>query len=292
MNADWIEVKTVNIRRCILFVSVFMIFGLGSAKNSPAFEHVLRLSDGTIINAKQMIEDMRGSSLIFVGEIHDNLQHHKAQLFIIKAMNEQHIPTAIGLEMFRATSQKELDQWVDGAMSMGDFVRVYSANWGMPWPWYMNILQYARLSDIPLIGLNVSSEITEKVSKNGMASLSQDDLKQLPPSMTFEDDEKSLAQMRKVYDAHKKSDATFQNFYKAQQIWDKTMAYHLMNYLKRNPDRTVVVLAGIDHAGKRGIPEQMRRQTRYRYTVILPEVPGRIERNSVTVEDADYLVLE
>ena len=282
----------MKVCRRLLFVSVFLILGLVFAKNSPAFERVLRLSDGRIIDAKQMIEDMKRSTVIFVGEIHDNLQHHKAQLFIIRALNELHIPTAIGLEMFRATSQKELDQWIDGTMTRGDFVQVYSDNWGMPWPWYMNILQYARFSDIPLIGLNVSGEITEKVSKNGMESLSKDDLKQLPPAMTFEDDEKSLAHMRKVYDAHKKNDATFQNFYKAQQVWHKTMAYHLMNYLKKNPNRTVVVLAGIDHAGKRGIPEQIRRQARYRYTVILPEVPGRIERNSATIEDADYLVLE
>jgi uncharacterized iron-regulated protein len=278
--------------RRLLFVSVFLILGLVFAKNSPAFDRVLRLSDGKIINAKQMIEDMKGSALIFVGETHDNVQHHKAQLQIIKALNELHIPTAIGLEMFRATSQKELDQWVDGTLTRGDFVQVYGENWGMPWPWYMNILQYARLSDIPLIGLNLPGEITEKVSKNGVESLSKEELKQLPPNMTFEDDDKSLAPMRKVYDAHRKSDATFQNFYKAQQIWDKTMAYHLMNYLKKNPDRTVVVLAGIDHAGKRGIPEQIRRQATYRYTVILPEIPGRMERNSATIEDADYLVLE
>jgi uncharacterized iron-regulated protein len=282
----------MKVYRRLLIASVFLILGLVFAKNSPAFERVLRLSDGRIIDAKQMIEDVTQSTVIFVGEIHDNLQHHKAQLFIIRALNELHIPTAIGLEMFRATSQKELDQWIDGTMTRGDFVQVYSDNWGMPWPWYMNILQYARFSDIPLIGLNVSGEITEKVSKNGMESLSKDDLKQLPPAMTFEDDEKSLAHMRKVYDAHKKNDATFQNFYKAQQVWDKSMAYHLMNYLKKNPNRTVVVLAGIDHAGKRGIPEQIRRQARYRYTVILPEVPGRIERNSATIEDADYLVLE
>jgi uncharacterized iron-regulated protein len=276
----------------LLFASMFLILGLVLPESSPAFENVLRLRDGRTITAKQMIQDIKGDRLIFVGETHDNLQHHKAQLFIIKTLNELHIPTAIGLEMFRATSQKELDQWVNGAMNRGDFVQVYSDNWGMPWPWYMNILQYARQSDIPLIGLNLSGKITEKVSKSGFESLTDDELKQLPPNIDFERDDESVARMRKVYDAHGKSDTAFENFYKAQMVWDKTMAYHLMKYLKTNPDRTIVVLAGIDHAGKRGIPEQIKRQSTYRYTVILPEIPGRIERRSATLEDSDYLLLE
>ena len=70
------------------------------------------------------------------------------------------------------------------------------------------------------------------------------------------------------------------------------MAYHLMNYLKENSNRTVIVLAGIDHAGKRGIPVQIKRQSPYRITVILPEMPGCLEKSSATVNDADYLVLE
>jgi len=282
----------MKILRLLLFVVVFLMPGFSNAGDSTAFESVLRLSDGRIITAKQMIEDIKRSSVIFVGETHDNLQHHKAQLSIIKALNAMHVPVAIGLEMFRATSQKELDQWVDGAMPMGDFVQVYHDNWAMPWPWYMNILQYARFSDIPLLGLNIPGEITEKVSKNGMGALTPNELKQLPSGMTFEDDEKDRVSLRKIYEAHGKNDATFDNFYKAQKVWDKTMAYHLMNYLKKNPSRSVVVLAGVDHARKRGIPEEIRRQAMYRLAVILPEVPGRLERTSATIEDADYLLLE
>ena len=70
------------------------------------------------------------------------------------------------------------------------------------------------------------------------------------------------------------------------------MAHHLVQFLKKNPGMTIVALAGTDHAMKFGILEQVRRQSAYRSKVILPEMPGRIERASITVEDCDYLLLE
>jgi uncharacterized iron-regulated protein len=113
-------------------------------------ERVVRVSDGAVLDFQQMIGDAKKTDLIFVGEAHSELRHHHAQLRIIKALAAHGAPVAIGLEMFRADSQKELDQWVDGTMPLGTFISVYDRNWGMPWPWYMKILKYAREAGIPL----------------------------------------------------------------------------------------------------------------------------------------------
>lgn len=156
----------------------------------------------------------------------------------------------------------------------------------------MKILTHAREAGIPLIGLNVPDTITVKVSRQGYESLSREEMKQLPPGITFENDERHRQHMRKIFQDHGKGDGTFDNFNKAQLVWDKVMAYHLMNFLKKNPGTTIVVLVGTDHAMKFGIPEQVRRQSSYQSKVILPEMAGRIERTSVTVEDCDYLLLE
>jgi len=255
-------------------------------------ERVMRVRDGVIVDFQQMIEDVKKTDLIFVGEAHSDLRHHHAQLRIIKALHASGVPVATGLEMFRADSQKELDQWVEGTMPLGLFIGVYDRNWGMPWPWYMKILKYAREAGIPLIGLNVAGTLTEKVSRHGYESLSRDEVRQLPPGITFDIDDRHLKHMRKIYDVHGKGDSTFDNFNRAQLVWDKTMAYHLMNFLKKNPGTTIVVLAGTDHAMKIGVPEQIRRQSAYRFTVILPEMPGRIDKTSITTEECDYLLLE
>jgi uncharacterized iron-regulated protein len=75
-------------------------------------------------------------------------------------------------------------------------------------------------------------------------------------------------------------------------VWDKSMAWHLVEYLKKNRGRTVVVLAGVGHAWKRGMPEQVAMESKYTYRVILPLIPDQIEKRTVTKQDADYVLLE
>lgn len=279
------------IRRTTASAIIFLAICLIST-TSFALDQVWRVHDGRIIDVKQLIEEVKGANIIFVGEVHSNLNHHKDQLSIIKALRELKIPIALGLEMFRADSQKELDQWVEGGMSAGVFINVYNNNWGMPWPWYMNILKYARQFDIPLIGLNLPSEITERVARQGFESLSDGERKQLPPQISFDTDDQYRAHLRKAFEAHQNNTKTFDNFFKAQMIWNKTMAYHITTYLKANPRRTMVILAGTDHAEGMGIPAQVKKISAARIIVILPEIAGHIEKNATTIEDADYLLLE
>jgi uncharacterized iron-regulated protein len=66
----------------------------------------------------EMMHDLRNVSLVFVGEFHDNKNHHDAQLRIIRELNERDVPVSVGLEMFRANSQEKLDRWVEGEMSV------------------------------------------------------------------------------------------------------------------------------------------------------------------------------
>jgi hypothetical protein len=54
----------------------------------------------------------------------------------------------------------------------------------------------------------------------------------------------------------------------------------------------MVVLAGIGHSWKRGIPEQVARQSDYTFKVILPAVPGQVKGDTITADDADYLLLK
>lgn len=74
-------------------------------------------------------------------------------------------------------------------------------------------------------------------------------------------------------------------------LWDSVMAWNLLRFLEANPEHKIVVLAGNGHAWKRGIPAQIRRRSSIPYRVILPEIPGRLERANVSLEDADYLWL-
>jgi uncharacterized iron-regulated protein len=74
-------------------------------------------------------------------------------------------------------------------------------------------------------------------------------------------------------------------------VWDKSMAANLVSFMKANPGKKAVVLAGVGHAWRRGIPEQVSLLSKYRTRVILPLMPDQADLRSITVEDADYVVL-
>ncbi len=253
---------------------------------------VLRVSDGKIITFAGMIADVKKADFVFIGEVHDIREHHRDELAIIRAVHESDAKTAVGLEMFRADSQGVLNSWVRGKLSLKQFLPAYYDNWKEPWLLYRDIFQYARDHEIPLLGLNVPDRIAEKVAREGFASLTQAERRQLPPGISCNVDPTYMEFIRRAYAGHAAHDRAFVNFCEAQMVWDKAMAWHLIEYVKKKPGRTVVVLAGVGHAWKRGIPEHVGTDSKYTYRVVLPLIPDQIDRETVTTNDADYVLLD
>ncbi|MCL5022543.1 MAG: ChaN family lipoprotein [Nitrospirae bacterium] len=255
-------------------------------------DRVLRASDGKDIAFSTMIDDVRQAQVLFVGETHNSKRDHEFQLSVIKALHRARVPLAIGLEMFRADSQQILDQWVKGNLGEREFLNAYDDNWGVSWHLYKAIFLFARDNGIPMVGLNVPADITRKVSLSGFSSLTQEELKRLPPGISCSVDERYMDFIRRAYAAHGVKDKSFVNFCEAQMVWDKAMAWHLAAYQKKNPGRMIVVLTGVGHAWKRGIPEQLQEMAKLRCRVILPEIPDRIDRTTMLSHDTDYILLK
>jgi uncharacterized iron-regulated protein len=98
--------------------------------------------------------------------------------------------------------------------------------------------------------------------------------------------------IRKAFGGHGHGDLNFVYFCEAQLVWDTVMAVNALKYLSANPQSVMVILAGTGHVRKQAIPAQIRDRSDIALRVILPEVPGSIERSTVDSDDADYLVLE
>jgi uncharacterized iron-regulated protein len=254
---------------------------------------ILRVRDGAVISYDRMIQEISNADIVFVGEIHDEQVHHDLELRIIRSFHESGTPLSVGLEMFRSDSQKDLNSWVSGSSSLEQFLPSYYDNWRQPWPAYRGIFLYAREHQIPLVGLNIPSDITKAVARSGFLALNAQQKRKLPPGISCNIDPKYMQFIRQAYAGHtKQEDRRFLNFCEAQMVWDKSMAWNLIEYRKKYPGMTTVVLSGVGHAWKRGIPEQVAQQSSVTYKVVLPLIPGQIERISVSLHDADYVVLQ
>ena len=278
--------------RLPIIVSVLILLSLPMVlwSYAPVTDRILQVSDGRILSLADTVKDLSKCRLVFVGELHTTPSHHRVQLEIIRALKEAGTPVAIGLEMFRRDSQPDLDRWVKGELREKEFEQIYYKNWNYPWPLYKDIFLYAREHKIPMIGLNVPPEVTKQVAREGFDSLTPEQRGDLP-MVTCRVDPEYLAFIRRSLAMHGHGSLDFTRFCEAQLVWDTAMAWSLLGYLERNPESTVVVLAGSGHSWKRGIPRQIRSRSELPFRVILPEIPGRADRDNISLNEADYLWL-
>ena len=273
----------------LLTLMLILLFTAAAVRPSAAIEGVLRIADGQLIDLGQMLAESRSARYFFVGENHDDVQHHAAQLAIIKGLQQSGRTLAIGLEMFSTTSQDKLDRWVAGKLSLREFKQEYARNWTLPWELYAEILLYARDKRIPLVGLNLPKGISRKVAQQGFAALTPEERRQLPAGITCSVGPAYMAFIRQAYSNHALHDKAFDHFCEAQMLWNRNMGHKLEAYFAKNPRSTLVALVGIGHALKKGVPDEVTREAG-RYRVILPEFSG-LNRQNLTSEDADYLLL-
>lgn len=234
----------------------------------------------------RVIEGVSGKKIVYVGEYHDRFAHHNVQLQIIKGLYRKDQKLAVGMEMFQRPFQKTLDEYISGALDEREFLRTaeYFKRWSFDYNLYKPILDFARAEKIPVVALNLRRELTDKVSKTGMDSLSGDERKDVPAQMDFSDTG-YRDRLKQVFDQHKGSaERSFDFFHQAQILWDETMARSIDEYLHKNPDRRMVVIAGLGHlAYGSGIPKRTFRRNGSSYATVL--IDSEVEQGI-----ADYVV--
>ncbi len=223
----------------------------------------------------RVIDDSAGKKIVYVGEYHDRFAHHNIELEIIKSLYRKNAEIAIGMEMFQRPFQSVLDDYIGGILEEREFLKKteYFSRWGYDYNLYKPILDFARAWKIPVVALNLRREITDKVSQNGMDSLNEDEKKEIPEQTNFSDDSYRERLLR-VFAEHKdSSERNFDFFYQAQVLWDETMSRSIDEYLKKNPGRQMIVIAGQGHfIYGSGIPRRTFRRNGYIFTTILNDV--------------------
>lgn len=198
---------------------------------------------------------------IFIGEIHDVVSHHQNQLAVIKALYARNPELAIGVEFIQQPFQSVLDDYVAGNIDERELLykTEYYERWRVDYRMLRPIFEFAREKQIPLVALNVSSEIHNKVYARGLHELSLDERDKLPENIHPPGDD-YRQRLQVIFDAHPEGNS-FANFVDGQVLWDEYMAETAANYLRNHPDSRMVILAGLGHVLYRdGIPKALDRR--------------------------------
>ncbi len=284
--------RNTKMKKFVLFsISTLIIFSAYAMANKSLVPRIYDLQNGQDAPIDEMVPALSQNRIVIVGEHHNNKRHHEAQLRVIQTLKEAGIQVAAGLEMFRSDSQEALDRWVAGEIEETEFEQIFYDNWGYSWENYRVIFDYARQEKVPLIGLNVPRDITRQVANRGFKSLTAEQRGKLS-NIACRVDKEYMDYIKRAYGGHAHGKLNFTYFCEAQLVWDAVMAVNTLDYLKENPKALVVILTGTGHAQKNAIPRQIKERSDLAHTVILPEVKGFIDAQTVDKSDADYIMLD
>ncbi len=215
----------------------------------PSLEQVPALDD-----LEDSLEDSR---VVYLGESHNNDNHHAFQFQMVRWLHEQDERLLIGMEMFQRPYQEHLDRFVAGEIGEEEMLRrtEYFTRWKWDYRYYRPILLYARAHGIPVIALNAPGEINRKVARGGLAALSDEERKWVAKDIDL-----TIAAHREfvmaVFQGHPMPPGfNFENFYASQCLWEDTMAESVATALDGRPGYRMAVIVGSGHVRQRfGIP--------------------------------------
>jgi uncharacterized iron-regulated protein len=255
-------------------------------------------SDLTIVDAQrrnqtldELIQKLADKRVVFIGETHDRYDNHLSQSEIIRRLHTRDPQRwVIGVEYFQRPFQSYLDAYIAGDITEREFLSKteYFDRWSFDYRLYRPIFQYACEQHIPLVALNAERELTDRVSKAGLAGLSPAERARLPQDID-KSDAAYRERLHSVYEEHRDTSGNgFERFEEVQLVWDETMAQQISNYLAAHPDKSMIVVAGEGHiAFGSGIPNRVKRRIPGIETAIL--LPA--DKSDEELKGADYLLV-
>lgn len=252
-------------------------------------EEPTAIATPSTVSFAAVMSQLLNKRVIYVGESHTRYEDHKLQLRVIRELHSQGKNVAIGMEMFPHSSQQALDAFINGTTSEIEFLKEskYFTVWSFDYRLYREIINFARANKIPIIALNVDKDKVSKVyQQGGIAGLSPEELTTLPV-----DRDLSIPGYRErihaVYDLHPgRDEKQFSGFFQSQAIWDEVMAQTIADYVTKNPDRQMVVLAGNGHMVKdTAIPPRVARRVSLDQAVVMGS-----DGSIIAPYEADFLV--
>jgi uncharacterized iron-regulated protein len=232
---------------------------------------ILHVPTGVELTREQLLDVLAAARIVYVGEAHDNIRHHRVQLDILRALADR-FPgkVAVGMEMFQRPSQPELDRWSRGEVDEKAFLTTWYENWTEDYDYYRDILTFVRDRRIPLLALNASERTARVLAEGGREALPAEERASIPEIDTA--DPFHRRQMEAVFGAHAKG-AGFDAFYRTMLLWDETMAQTAAEFLTgpAGRDKILLVFAGGGHVAYGfGIPRRVFRRAPLPYVTVMP----------------------
>jgi uncharacterized iron-regulated protein len=267
---------------------------LDKVEGPPALT-VYSARDKRTLTFGQLTDRLLEADIVCIGETHDSELHHRVQLQIIRALHAHDERLGVGMEMFQRPFQSVIDRYLAGRLDEEKFLAQteYHKRWGFDWSLYKPIVEFCRRNRVPVAGLNLSQELTRRLSRVGHAKLTDEEKKQLGP-IDFHVKEHRAYWFERLAQMHGKAEVPQEqkeHSYQVMTAWDEYMADSAARFQQERRLRRMVVLAGSGHIDRGfGIPQRAARRTGGKAVTVRIVIGG--DAGKIAADPAaDYVVL-
>lgn len=240
-----------------------------------AVDRLLDTTTDSQLDRAELVRRLATTRILFIGEEHTNLEFHRVQLEVIRALHESGRRVIIGLEMFPWQPSAALARWSRGELDEESFLtesRWYET-WSHAWGYYRDIFLYAQAQRLPLVGLNAPREVVREVRRARRFDVLDPVVRAQLPATLDPGDAQHRQLVESYFDPEDRLHAAMpaaerEGIYLAQLTWDAAMGWQAGKALSSPEDarEIVVVLAGSGHVAydlgaARHVPEVLRGRT-------------------------------
>lgn len=226
----------------------------------PLVGKVWDVAGKRLVDDAALLAAARAARWVYLGEKHDNPDHHRLQAWVLEAIVRGGRRPALAMEQFDAEAQGTIDEarmnHPKDADAIATAVRWSESGWP-PWEQYAPIVRVAVAAELPIVAANLSRGRARAIVRNGPDAMSLDERKRL--GLDAKVDPKVEASLRaELNDVHcgmEMPPHVLDGMALAERARDATMADRMLEAASQPRVDAVVLVAGSGHTRTdRGVP--------------------------------------
>ena len=285
-----------------------LVVALGGASHSaplPDFDSfaILRADDGAAVSVDQAADALKNYDVIFLGELHDHIANHLAEMALLRALQARVPGTALSLEQFERDVQPVVDDYLAGRIGE-ESLKSKGRAWDNYAEAYRPLVEYAKEHALAVIASNAPASLVRCVGREGagfLASLPAGKRGWAAAELHTQDGpykQKFLAFLggdaaHGGAGAGETAQAAAERSFAAQVTRDDTMAESIADYMRAHPGHRVVHVTGAFHVEDRlGTIDRLKmRAPDLKIALVLPVETDDVATPMTANKGADFVLL-
>jgi uncharacterized iron-regulated protein len=260
--------------------------GAGGPERKPL---VIGLEADLVASARLVAARARGAQVVYLGELHDNPQHHAIQTRILEALLAGGGRPALAFEMIPEARQATLEAAVrsDAAPAEVDRELAWSAQGWPDFAMYWPLFELARRHGLPAVATDLDPAVNRRISRDGLGAAGEDPARLR--SALPDDPARDQAIARRIRAAHcdRISESRTMRMLESWYARNVVIARRVSEALTQAPQ--VVVIIGRGHQSPGAVPEQLDALRPGTRQLVVALFEGQADEPAETTADVVWL---